>query len=444
MVERRRVAQFIVHWGCVGLLLAAAGCQLQVAFVDNATKPSAAAGKPAAQPASTGASAEVIQTSYQTLPPATLPPAPGMPQVGIPMDAGGMVMPGPATLPAPGAVVGGPVGPGPTAVDPTCQGNSCSPGNVPTEKQKTSLPPYLIEPPDILLLDPIRMIPKPPYLVQPLDALLIRVAEPLPNQPIDGTYTVTPDGTVNLGYSYGQIRVAGYTLEDVERVIRNHLGRVLKDPQIAVGLAQFRGVQQTRGEHLVRMDGTISLGSYGCVYVAGLTLAQAKVAIERHLSQYLLDPEVSVDVFAYNSKSYYVITDGAGYGQQVYRFPVTGNETVLDAISQIQGLPAVASKKKIWLARPAPACHGCSQILPIDWRAITEGGVTATNYQIFPGDRIYVHSDWLICLDNTLNKVLSPIQQVLFTTIFFGAAVNQFKSGGGNNNAGTILAAPVR
>ncbi|MFO0929125.1 MAG: polysaccharide biosynthesis/export family protein [Gemmataceae bacterium] len=353
-------------------------------------------------------------------------------------------MPGPATLPAPGAVVGGPVGPGPMAVDSTCQGNSCSPGNVPTEKQKTSLPPYLIEPPDILLLDPIRMIPKPPYLVQPLDALLIRVAEPLPNQPIDGTYTVTPDGTVNLGYSYGQIRVAGYTLEDVERVIRNHLGRVLKDPQIAVGLAQFRGVQQTRGEHLVRMDGTISLGSYGCVYVAGLTLAQAKVAIERHLSQYLLDPEVSVDVFAYNSKSYYVITDGAGYGQQVYRFPVTGNETVLDAISQIQGLPAVASKKKIWLARPAPACHGCSQILPIDWRAITEGGVTATNYQIFPGDRIYVHSDWLICLDNTLNKVLSPIQQVLFTTIFFGAAVNQFKSGGGNNNAGTILAAPVR
>ena len=45
-----------------------------------------------------------------------------------------------------------------------------------------------------------------------------------------------------------------------------------------------------------------------------------------------------------NSKVYYIITDGAGSGEQVFRFPVTGSETVLDAISQIGGLPPVSSK----------------------------------------------------------------------------------------------------
>src|SRR5262249_18276970 len=157
---------------------------------------------------------------------------------------------------------------------------------------------------------------------------------------------------------------------------------------------------QTSGQHLVRQDGTIDLGSYGCVMVAGLTLAQAKVAIERHLSQYLLEPELSIDVLAYNSKVYYVIFDGAGYGMSAYPFPTPGRETVLDAISQISGLPAVSSTRKIWVARPAPPNHPCMQILPVDWLAITQGGATTTNYQLFPGDRVYVQSDCFIKADN--------------------------------------------
>ena len=35
----------------------------------------------------------------------------------------------------------------------------------------------------------------------------------LPDQPIGGPYTVTPEGTVNLGFGYGAFRVAGMTLE---------------------------------------------------------------------------------------------------------------------------------------------------------------------------------------------------------------------------------------
>jgi polysaccharide export outer membrane protein len=310
---------------------------------------------------------------------------------------------------------------------------------LPTELAMVSHPPYMIEPPDILLIDAVRIVPRPPYVVQPLDVLLIRVSNTLTNQPIDSVFTVGPDGTINLGFTYGSIRVAGMTLEMVQQTLLRHLSKVLREPQVAVALAQFRGVQQLRGEHLVRQDGTISLGTYGCVYVTGLTICQAKAAIERHLSQFVQDPEISLDVFAYNSKVYYIITDGAGFGQQVYRLPITGKETVLDAISAIQGLPAVASTRHIWVARPAPANHSCTQILPVDWRAIVEGGSTATNYQLFPGDRIYIRPDCLIWLDNALAKIISPIERLFGIVLLGNETVRSFGRNGTTGTGGTFL-----
>lgn len=308
-----------------------------------------------------------------------------------------------------------------------------SPAGPPVELCKVSLPPYMIEPPDILLIDTVRMIPLPPYRIEPLDVLIIQVAEALPNQPISGPYPVSPDGTINLGYVYGTVRVAGLTLEEAQVVIRNQLSRSIKNPQVAVALSQSRTIQQVRGEHLVRPDGTINLGSYGSVYVAGLTLAQAKCAIEEYLSQFVLKPEISLDVFAYNSKVYYVITDGAGFGQQVFRFPSTGNETVLDAISNVAGLPVVASKKYIWLARPAAPNHSCYQVLPVDWKAITQGGATETNYQIFPGDRIYVRADCLISVDNLIAKIVAPVERLLGVTLLGVTTVDAFRFRNFNN-----------
>jgi polysaccharide export outer membrane protein len=189
--------------------------------------------------------------------------------------------------------------------------------------------------------------------------------------------------------------------------------------------------QPIRGQHLVRPDGTISLGIYGSVYVAGLTLDQAQEVIAQLVANRVRDFDarnLSVDVLAYNSKVYYVITDGGGFGEQVYRFPITGNETVLDAISLITGLPPVASKKHIWVARPGPGGDcGAQLILPVDWCAITRCGVTATNYQVMPGDRIYVKAQRLITLDSAVSKVLAPVERILGVTLLGSETVNSIR-----------------
>src|SRR5581483_4784305 len=172
---------------------------------------------------------------------------------------------------------------------------------------------------------------------------------------------------------------------------------------------------------------------------AGMSIGQVKATVEKYLSEYLHDPQLSVDVFSFNSQVYYVIVDGGGFGQQVFRLPVTGNETVLDAVGMVQGLAPVSSKKRIWLARPAPGHIGCNQVLPVDWNAIAMGGSTLTNYQIFPGDRVYIAANPLISFDNYLSMVLAPIERLFGVTLLGTNTIASIRNVGQNNGVGFIV-----
>jgi polysaccharide export outer membrane protein len=275
------------------------------------------------------------------------------------------------------------------------------------ELAKVSLPPYVIEPPDILLIDALRIVPKPPFRIQSFDSLQVIVEGTLLEQPINGIYVVEPGGLLDLGPSYGKVAVGGKSLDEAQDAVFRHLKRVLREPQVSL---------------------TINLGTYGNVYVTGMTLAEAKEAIESQLDKFLDAPLVSVDVFSYNSKVYYVITEGAGQGDNVARFPVTGNETVLDAIAQINGLSKLSSKE-IWIARPAPSGIGCDQVLPVDIDAIMRGGATATNYQLLPGDRVFIAQDPWIAFNGVIEKVTAPFEQILGTTLLGAQTVYTFQRG---------------
>ncbi|HYO25345.1 MAG TPA: polysaccharide biosynthesis/export family protein, partial [Lacipirellulaceae bacterium] len=283
--------------------------------------------------------------------------------------------------------------------------------NVPRELEKVTLPRYVIEPPDILLVEGVKLVPKSPHRIETFDVLLIRVVGAFPDQPIDDQYSVDSDGSVNLGPTYGRVRVVDFTIEEAEDEIRNQLTKVLTDAEVSVSLLASAGAQQVTGQHLVAMDGRVNLGTYGSVFVAGMTIEQARAEIEKQLSLELEDPEVFVDVLAYNSKVYYIITQGAGLGDDVVRAPITGNETVIDAVANLGGISQVSSTR-MWIARPAPNGVGCEQILPVDWKQISAGASTATNYQLMPGDRLFIAQDRLTLFNNVTTKFLLPFERI--------------------------------
>ena len=148
------------------------------------------------------------------------------------------------------------------------------------------------------------------------------------------------------------------------------------------------GGDRTLGKHLVGPDGSISLGVMGSVDVAGKTIADITELVSARFVEKGSRDRVAFDVFAYNSKVYYVIIESTSSAPTAIRFPVTGNETVLDALAQ-DGEWKKLPTEHIWVSRPNPDKEMPPTILTVDWQALCSGD-TATNHQILPGDRIFV------------------------------------------------------
>jgi protein involved in polysaccharide export with SLBB domain len=89
--------------------------------------------------------------------------------------------------------------------------------------------------------------PQAPYTLGPGTVLSIRVAGTLDDQPIDGTFTVEPTGTVALGPAYGRAQVNGLTLAAAQKAIQEKLEEILSKPEVQVTFAGWKGENDPLG-----------------------------------------------------------------------------------------------------------------------------------------------------------------------------------------------------
>ena len=249
-----------------------------------------------------------------------------------------------------------------------------------------SKPVYVLEPPDIVLVEPIRLLPKGPQRIERLDQLEIEVAGALEEAPIKAYYQVDADGEISLGPAYGRVYVAGLTVKESIEKLDEHLRKTLAQPQVALRIADTSKNRQVRGDHLIAPDGTVNLGAFGQVYISGMTLDEARNAIEKKLAEHFDKPSIGLEVVAYNSKVYYVIVEGQGQSDSIHRFPITGNETVLDALAQANA--TIKNDMRIWIGRPAS--DKAVKPIVVDWAKLKSGEHLAREYSLRPGDRIFL------------------------------------------------------
>jgi protein involved in polysaccharide export with SLBB domain len=140
------------------------------------------------------------------------------------------------------------------------------------------------------------------------------------------------------------------------------------------------------GDQPVLPDGTINLGRYGRLLVAGKTVEQIEPEVKAQVEAITKDAgPVTVRIVSRQSKVFYVLGEVNAPGA----YPLSGRETVLDAIMAGGGVNTRASLRGITLSRPTPP-EGCRIVLPICYEEIVQLGDTSTNYQIANGDRIFV------------------------------------------------------
>ena len=277
-------------------------------------------------------------------------------------------------------------------------------GSVPTALNMVSLPEYVIEPPDVLLIEAVIRNVKNDESLAELDK-----------------------------------KIRDEKDKDKKKALQEERKKLEEQPPEYDGTVRDLPYQPIRNNAFqVQPDGFVQLGVYGSVPVSGLTTNQARVAIRNALAK-MIDPDkggikeeqllVVVSVTQYNSKVYYIHTDGGGAGERMAKFPITGKETVADAIANIGGLPEEASKRNIWVARRSPELSA-DQILPVDWVGISQWGVSSTNYQLFPGDHVYVKAQRLVTVDRTLGRILAPVEKLFGVTLLGANTVNQISGRG--------------
>jgi polysaccharide export outer membrane protein len=267
--------------------------------------------------------------------------------------------------------------------------------NVPREFQKVSMPEYVVEPPDLLLVE---------------------VLEALPGRPISGERLVRPDGKISLGF-YGEVYVAGLTTSEIKEKLVLHLRQYMPDE--ILGLWK---IEEGRPDD---------------------PSDDKQVAVEPKDTD-----RVFVDVTAYNSKAYYIQGDVAAPG----RLPLTGNETVLDAINYAGGLIPTAAPQNIRLVRPAPPGACCAQTLPVNLAAIVSDGDPTTNYQLMPGDRIMVYRDPIVRTTIFIDRLAAPFQTVVNSMLQYSFMARSIKSIGiplfggsssSSSSSGTLRTGPA-
>jgi polysaccharide export outer membrane protein len=246
-------------------------------------------------------------------------------------------------------------------------------GNIPREFQKVSMPDYVVEPPDLVIVE---------------------VLEALPGRPISGERLVRPEEKIVL-----------------------HLRKFLSDELLGL---------------IARDEET------------------GEVKLDKAGKPVMIDPKetdrVFIDVTAYNSKNYYILGDVLIPG----KLPITGNETVLDAIEFAGGLMPTAAPQNIRLVRPAPPGACCEQVLPINLAAITSGGDPTTNYQIMPNDRIIVYRDPIVRLTVFIDRMAAPFQTVVGSILQYSFAARYLQilktpipTAGASTGARTITNLPL-
>lgn len=76
--------------------------------------------------------------------------------------------------------------------------------------------------------------------------------------------------------------------------------------------------------------------------------------------------------------------------EKVVRVPLTSSVALIDAVEGLKRPPRELAGMDLWLVRQNE--NGDVKVLRVDWIAISQGGSSATNYQILKGDRLFLQA----------------------------------------------------
>lgn len=143
---------------------------------------------------------------------------------------------------------------------------------------------------------------------------------------------------------------------------------------------QVYGSPEFGGGHMIRPDGKITMPFLGDLVAAGLAPTELANSIREKLKKYIVDPDVSVQVNAVNSKKFYIQGEVGKTGGFALLVPTR----VLEALVNAGGFKDFANQKKIVIMRLT------GERLKFNYKEVIQGKKMDQNIYLKPGDIIIV------------------------------------------------------
>ena len=245
-------------------------------------------------------------------------------------------------------------------------------------------PTYTIAAPDILFIDAVRLIPKPPYRIEPLEVLLINVTDTLPNQPISARTPFRPKAPSTSASRTAPSRRRPDPGSDSEQRFATTWATSCATRRSPSPWPSSAACSRFAASIWSGPTAPSAWAPTAAVYVAGMTLARPSASSRNTCREYLLNPEIVRGRVRLQQQ---------GLLRDLRRRRLWPAGAPLPDHRQRNGArrhrqrpgPGAGFVQAAHLAGPPVACtHPCNQILPVDWKAITEGGSTARTTRSSP------------------------------------------------------------
>lgn len=236
--------------------------------------------------------------------------------------------------------------------------------------------------PVILSEEPSGVIePAPEFMVESPSGIL-----PAPEPVEKAAIPETPMGTVPL--------TASITLSNS----RYTLG---KDDVIDIAVMRHPEVS---GQFIINAEGNIQYEFIGDLKVEGYTKDEVKDVITKKLSEYIINPEVTVKITGYNSKIIYVVGEVGAPGKIFMR----GDTITVHEALMLSGLPLLtaANKRSLLIT---PATDGNAVQRKVDVEALLYKGDLRENLVMNPGDTLYIPPTFLSKTMRAISPITQPI-----------------------------------
>ena len=137
--------------------------------------------------------------------------------------------------------------------------------------------------------------------------------------------------------------------------------------------------------YIVRPDGIFSMPLIGDIYVKGKTTFAVTNEIVERLSEYLLEPMVTINVVKAGTTRVYVL--GEVKRQGMYELEKSHN--LLDALAKAEGFTEASAKKKVYVIRRGEQ----DAFTKVNINALFTKGDTSKNVVLHEGDCVYLTSN---------------------------------------------------